>query len=159
MIDPTLPPVADNETSEAPVAAPDEQRLALACEQIKTLEHVQQVESTATAILVFTDTLYCTDPRNDVVHEIGKFRIELPLAGNKICWFNLDRQVHNFHAPHISGSGGACLGNMSSVFPGLLAAREFYAAADLAIAFVQSVNTNDGWGCHISDWPIAEKKE
>lgn len=116
---------------------------------------VQRVEITDRVVHVFTDTIHCTDPRDDVVHELGRFRIDVYLHGT-IRWHNLDRQVDGFHAPHVKPTGEACLGNMADIIPQLIAKREFTVVATLAIAFVESVNINDGWGKNISQWPVAK---
>jgi hypothetical protein len=106
---------------------------------------------------VYTDTLYCTDPRTKIVHEIGKFKISISQA-NGLRWENLTRRVDgcnkNQMAPHIWESGKACLGNMESIFPELIANYEYSVVVQLAIQFVESVNVDDSAGKHISNWPV-----
>jgi len=142
-------------------AAANVSPLGLEYDRLLAVEHVQRVEVRSRGIHVFTDTLYCTDPRDNVVHEIGKFRIELSLDGYDSCvrWFNLERQVNGFQAPHVKSTGNACLGNMKDLLPQLIGKREFAVATTMAIAFVESVNVNDGWGKHIDLWPVAEGKK
>ena len=118
-----------------------------------------------TKIRVFTDVLYCVDPRSKKRHEIGAFRIEISLGDDPLVrWFNLTRQVVAFdgqrcQAPHVFAGGRPCLGNVAEVFPALVAAYEFAAAAQVAIAFIQQVNTDDVAGSYISRWPLAPEGE
>ncbi|MEI6118427.1 MAG: hypothetical protein WCP92_04230 [bacterium] len=109
---------------------------------------------------VYTDTLYCTDPRTNLVHEIGKFKISVNTSGVK--WENLTRQVDAYEdgqmAPHIWKEGNACLGNMEHIFPELIANYEYSVVIQLAIQFVESVNVDDSAGKHIDKWPLADTK-
>ena len=113
--------------------------MAAECQRIAALENVLRVAVEPPMIAVFTNTLYCTDPRDNVQHEIGRFRIEIPLAGGAIGWFNLDQRVGRFQAPHVGPDGCGCLGNMKEVFGDLLSQREFSIAATLAIAFINII--------------------
>ena len=114
-------------------------------------------------IKVFTDILYCADPRSGKRHEIGAFRIEIYTSGanDGVRWFNLTRRVdayeNGMQAPHVFPSGKACLGNTEEVFPELIANYEFAVAAMVAIQFVKSVNTDDSAGRYIDNWPVAEE--
>ena len=105
-------------------------------------------------IRVFTDTLYCVDPRTSKKHEIGHFRIEIH-PGGSVRWFNLVRQVNGMQAPHVFGRGDACLGNMDEVIPELAANYEYAALAMICIQFVESVNVSDEAGARINQWPEA----
>ncbi len=105
-------------------------------------------------IQVFTDTLYCVDPRSKKKHEIGHFRIEFSPNGS-VRWYNLARTVKDMQAPHVFIRGEACLGNMSEVIPELAANYEFAALAMVCIQFVESVNVDDQAGKQINLWPVA----
>lgn len=104
-------------------------------------------------ISVFTDILYCVDPRTNRTHEIGKFRIDI-LPNSGVLWHNLTRKVNRMMAPHVDEAGRACLGTLAQTMPDLIARYEFATVAMLAISFIESVNVHDGWGQHIRDWPI-----
>jgi hypothetical protein len=144
------------------MANKDDEKYGSEFDKLLSLPLVEEVEVSPTKVKVYTDTLYCVDSRTRKKHEIGKFRIELPIAeaGAVVRWFNLTRQVNgvrtNMNAPHIYSDGNACLGNTSEVFPSLLAAYEFSAAAQIAIAFAQSANVEDLAGAYINRWPIVE---
>jgi hypothetical protein len=122
---------------------------------------VRRVEAKEGKVNVFTDILFCTDPRSGLRHEIGAFRIELDTTRGCPRWFNLTRQVDGYNsgqmAPHIWSTGEACLGNTAEVFPELIGAYEFSAAAMVAIQFVESCNTDDPAGKQINKWPVAQE--
>jgi hypothetical protein len=104
-------------------------------------------------IVVFTDTLYCVDPRTSRKHEIGAFRITIRMDG-AVTWNNETRKIHGYDAPHVDG-GKACLGNVSEVLPQLAGNYEYAALVMVAIQFIESVNVDDPWGETINQWPIA----
>ncbi len=123
---------------------------------------VRRVEAKEGKVIVYTDVLFCTDPRTGICHEIGAFRIELVADMGIPYWFNLTRSVDGYNnrmqAPHIYSNGQACLGNAAEIFPELIGNYEFAAAAMVAIQFVESVNTDDTAGKHIDKWPVAKEQ-
>lgn len=124
---------------------------------------VKRVEAKEGKVIVYTDVLFCADPRTGKRHEIGAFRIELSVDSGMPRWFNLTRKVRGYRAnqmaPHIWEDGTACLGNTAEVFPELMGSYEFAAAAMVAIQFVESVNTDDAAGKNVSNWPEAPAEE
>lgn len=132
-------------------------------DRLLAIDQVESVTVGDDVITVFTKVLCCTDPRTDVTHEIGKFRIEIYPSGRNdgVRWFNLTRQVtgwqYSQQAPHIWNDGRACLGNMAEIIPELVGRRDFVPLATMAIAFVESVNTADRAGSSISNWPVAKR--
>lgn len=143
----------------------EEEKYLQEYEKLLQVSKVVDVHVGDGVVKVFTDTLYCTDPRTSKIHEIGKFRIEINTSGSNsgVRWFNLTRQVDGYergmHAPHVFPTGKACLGNTQEIFPELIANFEFAAAAMVAIQFVESVNTDDGAGKYVHKWPVAEPAE
>ena len=139
------------------------EKYALEFDKLMGSRGVTNIEVDDKKIKVFTDTLYCTDPRTDILHEIGEFRIEISFNGKEDCvrWFNLTRDINgnmpDMQAPHVFKNGKACLGNAAEIFPELIANFEFAAVALVAIQFIESVNTDDSAGKHIDSWPIAKK--
>ena len=131
-------------------------------DKLLTVEKIVDVRVDDNTIKVFTETLYCVDPRTKKRHEIGAFRIELQVSG-KVRWFNLTRKVDGYkggmQAPHVFNNGEACLGNMEEVIPQLVAHYEFAALAMIAIQFIENVNIDDPAGRYINRWPIAAGKE
>ncbi|MBP9091246.1 hypothetical protein KBI23_09465 [bacterium] len=109
-------------------------------------------------VIVTTKTLYCKDPRDNVNHEIGPFKIVIPASSSDgLRWYNQGTfsRPNGMNAPHVDAEGKACLGNMKEVFSQLLSARQYAAVVEAAIAFVEAVNTDDTWGKHIDRWPRA----
>jgi hypothetical protein len=131
-------------------------------DKLISLTKISRVEVVSGVIKVFTDTLYCIDPRTNKPHDIGAFRIEIYTNGanNGVRWFNLTRQVvaydsKKMHAPHVFPEGKACLGNTEEIFPELIANYEFAAVAMVAIQFIETVNVEDAAGKYINCWPLA----
>ncbi|MCC6980998.1 MAG: hypothetical protein IT343_21940 [Candidatus Melainabacteria bacterium] len=121
---------------------------------------VLSVQVKQRTIVVTTDMLYCVDPRSGKRHEIGEFKITIPMDNStQVTWMNQTRTMRidgrTMHAPHVSAHGHACFGNTQDLFPMLIKKREFASAVQVAIAFVESVNVSDNWGRGISQWPEA----
>jgi hypothetical protein len=121
---------------------------------------VRSVEVKQKSIVIMTDMLYCVDPRSGKRHEIGEFKISIPMDNSsEVTWLNQTRTIQmdgrTMHAPHVSSRGKACFGNTQDLFPMLIKKREYASAVQLAIAFVESVNTSDAWGKGISRFPEA----
>lgn len=110
-------------------------------------------------IEVHTDTLYCTDPRSKVEHEIGKMRIVINYEKGSLLIFNKTRQVGSHHAPHVFSGGSLCAGNIEGTLRELFKSYEYAAIAQVAIQFVESVNVNDGAGQNIDHWPEAKRNK
>ncbi len=124
--------------------------------EVQKIRDVRAIDGT---INVFTEVLYCIDPRSKRCHEIGAFRIELNLDGD-VRWFNLTRKVDGLktkmNAPHVWSNGNACLGNMDEVIPQLIADYELAALAMICIQFIENVNTDDVAGAYIDRWPVVD---
>jgi hypothetical protein len=137
----------------------DLDEFGLEYEDLMKVKSVKDVKVERDTIVIFTDVLNCRDERSGVYHEIGAFKIELPMNGNQPRWTNLTRRVtgmkEGMHAPHVWDNGHACLGNTSDIFPKLFLQRQWSIAAQLAIEFVQSANTADAAGKHVNRWPRA----
>lgn len=129
-------------------------------DKLLEVDKVVGLDVSSKGIEVFTDTLYCEDPRSKKIHEIGKFRISIPIGTGSIRWHNLTRRIQghssSMHAPHIFKEGNACLGNAEQVLPGLIANYQFSIIAMYAIQFVESVNVGDCAGACITAWPVAK---
>lgn len=129
-------------------------------DEITRFGSVKAVRIDQNKIIVRTKTLYCVNPSTRIKHEIGEFDIEIDVQKNSIRWLNKTRRVNggnlNMNAPHVNADGLACFGNTKDLFPKLIASREITSALQLAIAFIESVNVNDNWGCHIANWPVAQ---
>lgn len=140
-----------------------DERFGLEFDKLFETEGIKNVVIKDGLIQVFTEVLYCADPRTKKRHEIGAFRIEISpeYDGGGVRWFNLTRQVDaleaKMQAPHIYNSGRACLGNAAEIFPNLIARHQYAAVITVAIRFVQEVNVEDMAGQKINRWPVAPK--
>lgn len=124
-------------------------------DKLISLPKVREIEISNNKLEVYTDMLYCVDPRSSKNHKIGEFRIVISTDGSEggIRWFNLTQIIYERSAPHIYRNGKACLGNIQEIIPELIAGHEYASAVMLAIQFVESVNTEDSFGKDISFWP------
>lgn len=149
---------ADAEVYRLELSGADE--LGREFDELCRVYKVRSVEVKQKSIVVMTDMLYCVDPRSGKRHEIGEFKITIPMdSSSEVTWLNQTRTIkmdgRTMHAPHVSSHGRACFGNTQDLFPMLIRKREYASAVQLAIAFVESVNTSDAWGKGISLFPEA----
>ncbi len=111
-------------------------------------------------LYVYTDTLFCVHERTEVVYEIGRFLIILPLNGKtdaySIEWVNLSRIVMGHHAPHIHALSGPCLGDAELPLDQAMGERSYLEAVTLAILFCQSANVEDSYGKKLTYFPLAD---
>lgn len=130
--------------------------------KILGIDRVTKVRATTTCLKVYVNTMYCTDPRTSIVHEIGKFRIEVYLEGGRggIKFFNIDKTTEGYRsrmqAPHVFENGSPCLGNLEEVIPELICGMELAALVMVGMRFLESVNVDDAAGKHIDKWPKAK---
>lgn len=131
-------------------------------DQLCSMEKVLNVRLTDEGLVVTTDTLFCVDPRSKKLHEIGAFKITIGFWSESPRWENLTRTIKTstsrspMHAPHIS-EHKACLGNTGDRFAKLISGGYFAAAVEMAITFIETVNTDDLWGAQINKWPVAHQ--
>lgn len=129
---------------------------------VKGIPKVLDVSWENGVFVVLTEELIGFDPRTDLHHAFGEFRIELnPLAedgGSFVRLVNLTKRGtrigdRSMAAPHVRASGHPCLGDFHSSLP--RAVREFrlFDAVNMAIDLVQNVNVRDPWGSDIQYWP------
>lgn len=118
---------------------------------------------TQDCIEIFTDTLYCEDPRTHILHELGKFKIVIytsPEQLGNIRAFNMTRTVSGYysnqHAGHVDNYGRPCFGNAGQIVADLCASRDMFTLANYMIAYLQSVNVDDGAGNWIKSFPVAK---
>ncbi len=114
-------------------------------------------------IVVETRILYCLDPRSKKLHELGRFKISIKKGADiPVCFLNLTRRVKGYgegmNAPHVFPDGHACLGNAAETLNSLLVNHEYLGLVMYAIQYLESVNTDDSAGKHISNWPLADQQ-
>lgn len=122
-----------------------------------------EIDSISVTITVFTTVIYCRNPDTNIIHELGKFRIVIPMWEGEILWINRTRSVRIpakswiMQAPHVlTDTGNACLGTYHGLFAELLANYEYAAVVSMAITFLESVDPDDSAGRYITKFPIAE---
>ncbi|MBX9690625.1 MAG: hypothetical protein K2X27_28175 [Candidatus Obscuribacterales bacterium] len=97
-------------------------------EALLKLPKVSGLRVESGAVSIFTQPLYCSDPKSKTKHEIGRFQIKIYLDGRSdgVRWFNLSRQEDACHkkqqAPNVLASGRAYFSDIRESFPDLIAA-------------------------------------
>ncbi|HEY9786785.1 MAG TPA: hypothetical protein V6D17_15390, partial [Candidatus Obscuribacterales bacterium] len=83
--------IASNKKSEEELA----REFAEQFERLKAVPKVRAVRVTNGAILVYTETLYATDPATKLRHELGAYLIIINTDGSQdgVRWFNTTRRV------------------------------------------------------------------
>jgi hypothetical protein len=127
-------------------------------DEFKNIHGVRKVAVRDNILVIDTNTLYCTDPRSKIIHEIGEFRIKIDTSIGQLRWKNKTHPsgINSMQAPHVFNDGRACMGNSEEIFTDLIAKFELPAAIMMAINFVEEVNTDDGAGRQINTWPHAD---
>jgi hypothetical protein len=114
-------------------------------------------------IYITTKEITCVDPRSNVEHLLGRYRIMIDFGANLVRMFNLDRTVKSFdpamQAPHVFSSGRPCWGSLSTMIIDLMLRMDVPVIAQTCIAFLRSVNTDDPAGKYISSWPKLDRQK
>jgi hypothetical protein len=132
---------------------------------------VIDVIMTKDRLIWYTDLLRATDPRDNVTHDIGRFRNELNFLDptDPVRMYNLDRRVlmHDtrpgvekewqyMNAPHVDEEGRPCLGTAKDTLPKALKQYTFGPVMIVCMQLLQSVNvTKDLWGQSVVDFPVS----
>ena len=117
-------------------------------------------------LVVNTKELLCEHPKTHDLHSIGEFEINIAFENasgkNPVSWINKTRRVVTLdgpmEAPHVFEGGYPCLGNMEGKYEELITRGEYFAALEMAIVFIESVNINDNWGKFLPKWPVAGRR-
>lgn len=146
------------------VPADQEELRARSLEEFRRLRAVPKVLAARVvngAILVYTDVLHATGVDGDT-REIGSFLIVIGTAGGNlpIRWFNQTRQVHalkpSMQAPYVLQDGSPVVHEMQETFIQLIAQLEFSVVAELAIQFIETVNSDEPGKFH-NCWPLSTR--
>ena len=133
-------------------------------EQFQRLTQIPKVETvrvTNGAILIYTDTLYATNPNSGLSHELGKFLIVIHTNGDRdgVRWFNRTRRVRTvqpgMNAPRVFADGTACADEIKETLLELMSQFDFATMTELAIQFVETL-TDDEPSKYIDRWPCAQ---
>lgn len=136
------------------------QRFSDEYDRLIVTDKVKAVRVTTGALLVFTDTLVATNPKDGRRHELGEFMIVIRTDGadDGVRWFNSTRRVRTvqpgMNAPRVYPDGTACIDEIKETLLELIAQFEFATVAELAIQFVETVG-EDELSKFIEKWPLA----
>ncbi len=122
------------------------------------IKKLNRVSFRGDKLVMSLDTMRVTDPRTKKQHEVGKVEVTMDPVRGEVFFKNKTRLVHgmeqHMHAPHVFGTGKPCLGSLSQALPKLVSGYEFAVAIQMIIAFLESVNVDDGAGKHVDRWPL-----
>jgi len=137
----------------------EDQRFAQEFDRICAIPQVEDVLMRNGRIMqIMTSVLTCTDPSTGKIYELGKFRIEIPVNGGNIHWFNLTRQIDGLevgmHSPVVDANGCTILINAIQAFPELIANYEIATAVQLALQVPGSIDPGEEHAKHLDKWPL-----
>lgn len=127
-------------------------------------EKIHFIETEGNMVHVVTKKLYLTDEKTNIKHYVGVFDIKIDMntrsgSGGGLTMQNLHFKTHgyreNMNAPHVWEGGSACMGNLASQLPPMIAAFEIDVCIGLVINFLEAANSSDGAGQYAYRWPIA----
>lgn len=126
-------------------------------ESLLAIPKIKAVAFRGSMLVISTDILRAKNPATGGVHEIGKFKFITDTERGTVKILNQTRVVNAYRprmqAPHVFPDGRPCLGNLEATVPQLVAGYEFSALAQILIAYIESVNLDDGAGRYIERWP------
>ena len=144
-------------------------------EEIMKLKNVKKVEfdEQYRDLYVFTKMLYIKVGK--FTYRIGEFKIKLHCLNKTQLqkgfgireprFINLTPGCRRLsywgkkcHHPHVSESGDPCLGNGRAIYD-CLRESDIFGATVLALEYLQSVNTSDPAGRHITSWDIVDEED
>lgn len=125
--------------------------------KILDIKGIVKFEIDSDKLAFYTDTIYM--PVNGARYLAGKYKILVNPNNSEVRFQNLtpenmrrsywgEKCMH----PHISDSGNACLGNASEILMQLIIQNEWSGLAMMLIAYLESVNLNDGAGRFYVNW-------
>lgn len=102
-------------------------------------------------LVVRTPLLYCTNPRDGVVRELGEMEFQFNPGGDReypVMFFNLTiGPTSGYHHPHVStgktGFTHACYGNIGGTLFKLVNQYQFVPATLLVVNYLQTYNAGD----------------
>ncbi len=138
-------------------------RLGLEFDKLAEMPSLKSVSWRGEMLMVETRMIFCIDPRTGHEHEIGEISIVIDGERAQVRFRNQTHQINglepNMQAPHVFPTGKACLGNMDSAIPPLIAKFEWAAAIHMCLHFLRDVNVADPAGKHIDKWPVHRTKD
>lgn len=141
----------------ATAAASSQEKFEKEFDSLLQVPKIRAVSFRGKTLVISTDIITAINPATGKTHEIGKFKFIIDTELSTVRLMNQTRLVHGYRermqAPHVFPDGRPCLGNLEVTIPSLVAAYEFSALAQILIAYIESVNLEDGAGRYIQRWP------
>lgn len=142
-------------------AGDDADKISKEFDNLLDVAHIKKVVVRGQTIKLYTDTIYCVDPRDDKEYEIGEFELQIRARQGDVRMFNKTRLVDGYNvrmnAPHVFPSGEPCLGSLKHTLPELIAMHDYPAVAMLCVQYLESVNPSDAAGKYINRWPRSKR--
>ena len=135
-------------------------------EAIKNNKYVEKVEFKVLTqkLRVTTKDIYMTSPEiDDDIRYLGKMQIDISLDNYGVRFKNLNNARYNYwgengHHPHVSGTGGACLGNLSDMLIMANQENDLYIAVLQCIGFLQTYDPSDCAGAYYRAWDRVDEE-
>ena len=129
-------------------------------EAIKNNKYVEKVEfkKLTQKLRITTKDIYMTSPEiEDDIRYLGKMQIDINLNNYMPRFTNLNNTRYNYwgdngHHPHVSGTGSACLGNLSETLAMANEENNLYIAVLQCIGFLQTYDPSDCAGAYYRAW-------
>lgn len=128
-------------------------------DKVANLDKVERIfiNMSSRRLVITTHDIYIVNAGKR--HYIGKFNIEIDPVASSVTFNNLNNRRRSYwgaecHHPHVDQNGRACWGNVGSAISTYIKQNEYQALASLLIGFLESVNTSDPAGRHITSWDV-----
>ena len=135
-------------------------------EAIKNNKYVEKVEfkKLTQKLRITTKDIYMTSPEiEDDIRYLGKMQIDINLNNYMPRFTNLNNTRYNYwgdngHHPHVSGTGSACLGNLSETLAMANEENNLYIAVLQCIGFLQTYDPADCAGAYYRAWDRVDEE-
>ncbi len=136
-------------------------------EKLGGMIHVKKVKVKNDDLIISTDTLYAMVEIEEKMrrYELGEYDIIINTAYGSVKFINTTRKIHGHwgefdNHPHVDKHGNACLGNISSILPQLIATAKYTVVYTICLQYLTNgVNPSDPAGAHIVKYPQVDFEE
>jgi len=129
----------------------DHIKLVLANKYVKYLRIEGQV------LVVHTHPIIIKIP-GGIAFDVGRLMIVIPLVArtpDQVKFYSLDRRPGGRSLPHSHDDQRVCWGNQADNILKALQASDLLSIVNIVLNYATSVNTRDGFGARVIDWPLA----
>ena len=157
---------AKKDALEKTVEEVDVKNIEQQLEAIKNNTYVEKVEfkKLTQKLRIITKDIYMTSPEiEDDIRYLGKMQIDINLNNYEVRFINLNNTRYNYwgedgHHPHVSNTGGACLGNLSETLAMANEENNLYIAVLQCIGFLQTYDPSDCAGAYYRAWDRVDEE-